>query len=99
QVVFFFATNHRRDLDNAITRPGRFDLWLCMGPPKWSEKVLHLDKILDRFGVSNATIERARKRLSEWTSTAGGASKELKDHLNFFTFAEVQSFLEYVCRK
>jgi SpoVK/Ycf46/Vps4 family AAA+-type ATPase len=98
QVIFFFATNHRRDLDSAITRPGRFDIWLCIGPPKWSAKLESLDKILERFDVPTGSVERARQVLTKWLDDSGTDAAELVKELDYFTFAEVQSFLEYVCR-
>src|SRR4029077_13301571 len=44
QVIFFMATNFRDRFDPAITRPGRFDLLLCVVPPPLEEK-------LKKFGI------------------------------------------------
>lgn len=97
QVIFFFATNHRDALDSAITRPGRFDIWLCMGPPSWSEKLKNINTILDRFGVHDDVAARAAEHLAKFTSKEEGWEKHAK-HLDYFTFAEVQSFMEFLCR-
>jgi hypothetical protein len=97
QTIFFFATNHVRDLDSAITRPGRFDMWLCMGPPKWDQKLAMLGVILKRFGIDKKVVENSQKLLRDWTQGEKG-SKAAKQ-LDLFTFAEIQSFLEYLCRK
>jgi hypothetical protein len=42
-VLFFMATNHLRSFDEAITRPGRFDLLLHIRPPLWRDKLAHLE--------------------------------------------------------
>jgi ATPase family protein associated with various cellular activities (AAA) len=46
RVIFFMATNHKKDLDPAITRPGRFDLLLCVGPPNWDRKLKGTSQVL-----------------------------------------------------
>ena len=38
-VVFFIATNHKKTFDDAIIRPGRFDMLFCVGPPTWEAKL------------------------------------------------------------
>src|SRR5262249_51787126 len=38
-VLFFMATNYQSEFDEAIKRPRRFDLLLCMAPPPWRAKV------------------------------------------------------------
>jgi hypothetical protein len=99
QVVFFLATNHGRDLDSAIKRPGRFDIWLCMGPPKWNVKLDRLDKILARFRVPTSAVQRSQELLRAWIDHSGQGAAGLVGQLDYFTFAELQSFLEYLCRK
>ena len=42
RVLFFFATNYRTTFDLAITRAGRFDMLLFVGPPTWQEKASHV---------------------------------------------------------
>lgn len=96
QAAYFFATNHRRGLDSAITRPGRFDIWICVGPPTWKEKLKKLEVIAKRFEVSKNQVDSARRLLEEWTEKAK-PSNDLTKALDRFTFAEVQSLLEHAC--
>lgn len=44
-VLFFMATNHLRSFDEAITRPGRFDLLLHIRPPLWKDKVENIESV------------------------------------------------------
>ena len=39
RVLFFVATNYRTTFDEAVIRPGRFDLLLFVGPPSWGGEV------------------------------------------------------------
>lgn len=95
RVVFFMATNFQDRFDAAIKRPGRFDLLLCMGPPKLDEK---FDRLYALYGVdpddpdsskivkdllkAGATIKRYLK-----------TKRELKDQLSLYTFDEFKAFL------
>jgi len=45
RVLFFMATNHLRSFDEAITRPGRFDLLVHVRPPLWRNKLEHLESV------------------------------------------------------
>lgn len=38
KVLFFVATNYGKTFDDAIIRPGRFDMLLFVGPPSWQIK-------------------------------------------------------------
>src|SRR5262249_7991766 len=97
QVLYFFATNHRGGLDPAITRPGRFDMWLCQGPPKWKSKLDGLHVVLDDLRLPAAVVDRARDVLRKF-SGVDVVDDQVAKQLDDFTFAEVKSFLEYVCR-
>lgn len=97
QTIFFFATNHQRDLDSAITRPGRFDVWLCMGPPTWQQKLDKLVVILRRYGLEQDAVTQAKETLLDYTNS--DKHDRTAKQLDMFTFAEVQSFLESFCRK
>ena len=88
QVVFFMATNFQDRFDAAIKRAGRFDLLLCMGPPKLSEKLDRLHRVY-LMDVAN-----------EHTKKAGEAIKNhlkdkpvLQDQLALYTFGEYKAFL------
>ncbi len=71
RVIFFMATNHKQQLDSAITRPGRFDLLLHIGPPPWIGKLALCDSTstqgqLDLFTVAElrSFFEHLRRRKS-----------------------------------
>jgi SpoVK/Ycf46/Vps4 family AAA+-type ATPase len=99
--AFFVATNHRKTFDEAITRPGRFDLLLFVGPPSWPEKLRNLKHIvttspLGRRMTKNleitevdAIIENLRTKLEKWALDG-----ELIEKLGRFNYGEMKSFLE-----
>jgi hypothetical protein len=91
QVVFLMATNHKQQLDPAITRANRFDLLLCVAPPPWSRKRLarNLTGIL---GVTTADqVEVELRRL-----VRGGSDTERS--LDLFTVSEVGIFFDHLRR-
>ena len=88
RVIFLMATNHREQLDPAITRPGRFDLLLCVGPPSWAYKLGGLLQILGNH-VPEDDIPVLRTRLGE---LAASVAKDL----DMFTVADLKSFLRYL---
>jgi hypothetical protein len=97
QIVFFMATNHRMGLDQAITRSGRFDLLLCVGPPTWKAKLQSLGSVYSKIGsieVAPKELVASRKVLASWVSPGGPARRSL----DRFTFAEVRNFFEYLVR-
>jgi hypothetical protein len=92
RVIFLMATNHKQQLDPAITRPNRFDLLLCVAPPPWASKraATSLKKALS---VENPTdVEAELKRLVPDGSDAA-------KRLNLFTVAEVGIFLHHLCQR
>jgi hypothetical protein len=92
QVIYFFATNHRRGLDDAITRPGRFDIWLRVGPPSWSEVLKNMATVLGEFGLDENAIKSVADKVTRWTT-------KKTTELNRFTFAEIKSLFESVCHQ
>jgi hypothetical protein len=49
RIIFIGTTNHLEDFDNAITRPGRFDLILRVAPPnRQSKQEFLLDYLADK---------------------------------------------------
>ena len=62
RAVLFMATNHRHSFDEAITRPGRFDLLICVGPPNWPEKTGHIGVFLPDT-TSTEDVARIRAKL------------------------------------
>jgi hypothetical protein len=96
RLIFFMATNHRRGLDQAITRSGRFDLLLCVGPPTWTAKLRNLGALYKIAAKDAAPKElRASKALlAGWVKARSSARRGL----DRFTFAEVRTFIEYLIR-
>ena len=102
RVVFFVATNYRATFDEAVIRPGRFDLLLFVGPPSWAEKLRSISAMVKNHplcvGVQaaqiNASVETLRKSLESWATNKG-----LVDQLQLFTFGEMKSLLEQLLRR
>src|ERR1700722_4723320 len=89
KVVFLMATNHKQQLDPAITRPNRFDLLLCVPPPNWRSKssVETLETIL-----KIPEPGKVFKELSRLAPIRSHAEKRL----NAFTIAEIGIFLHHL---
>jgi SpoVK/Ycf46/Vps4 family AAA+-type ATPase len=81
RVIFLMATNHKQQLDPAITRPNRFDMLLCVPPPPWKSKSTaeSLDEILK--------IPDAKKVEQKLGQLAPDKSRTA-NRLNAFTVAE-----------
>jgi len=92
RVIFFMATNHQKDLDAAITRPGRFDLLLCVGPPSWKAKLKGLKQALKDLAVGD--IDQVRKLLEQYTDASA-----TQEQLDLFTVGDFRSFVENIRRK
>ena len=95
RVVFFMATNFQDRFDAAIKRAGRFDLLLCMGPPKLSEK---LDRLYVAYGLDPDDPES--KKAVESAVNAGAKIKQylkgkqgLQDCLSLYTFGDYKAFI------
>lgn len=100
RVLFFMATNHLRNFDDAIKRPGRFDLLIHVRPPSWSAKLEHLEWFWPGWKSNYAestwsTKQRkadrkfVKTKLTSWT-----VSPEIVKAFNRFTPGELESFLE-----
>jgi hypothetical protein len=91
RVIFLMATNHKRHLDPAITRPNRFDLLLCVAPPPWTSKCSadNLEKILSI--PESKHVENELLRLAPHGCDAA-------KRLDLFTVAEVGIFLHHLCK-
>ena len=92
RVIFLMATNHKQQLDPAITRPNRFDMLLCVPPPPWTSKssAESLDGILKIPDPKK--VERKLGQLAPPKSRTA-------NRLNAFTVAEVGIFLHHLRRK
>jgi SpoVK/Ycf46/Vps4 family AAA+-type ATPase len=90
-VVFLMATNFQENFDPAIKRAGRFDLLLCMGPPKLDEKIDKLHLFFDPIQKSDQ-LNLAKKRIREYLKNSPTHS----DMLELFTFGDFKSFLKRI---
>lgn len=91
QVVFFMATNFQEHFDPAIKRTGRFDLLICMGPPKLSEKLDRLHKVY-HLQTNNEQTIKAGKLIREYLLERPG----LEDQLELYTFGDFRSFVKTI---
>jgi hypothetical protein len=93
-LVFLFATNYQSEFDPAIKRPGRFDVLLCMGPPRWMEKLRHIDRFLPE-NTETSDVRLVKNKLK-------ALCRELDDNelglLDLLTFQETKNFFETLAR-
>jgi SpoVK/Ycf46/Vps4 family AAA+-type ATPase len=96
RVLFFMATNHQREFDPAIKRPGRFDLLVRMGPPTWEEKLRGLRKWLREKTKEDTDkeVDAVKTQLEAW----GKEHTELRDMLSLFTFGEMNELMDHLRR-
>jgi hypothetical protein len=92
RVVFFFATNYPNEFDSAIKRPGRFDILLCVWPPKWDEKLGKLKTLAKSF-LKSEDVLKTCERLESLVADGTAEERELLDLL---TFNETATLLETV---
>ena len=92
RVIFLMATNHREKLDPATTRPGRFDLLLCVGPPPWANKLAGLAEVVK--GLPSGDLPKIQELLRSLCESA-----TTQHQLDMFTVAELQSFLRQIRRR
>lgn len=91
RIVFFMATNFQDRFDAAIKRPGRFDLLLCMGPPKLDEK---LDRLYVLYGLekddpNSAQAIKAGAIIRKYLN----GKPSLQDQFSLYTFGDIKAFL------
>jgi hypothetical protein len=91
RVIFLLATNHKQQLDPAITRPNRFDLLLCVSPPSWVNKSSLRNLGLLVPPTQTKEVEKELRRLVPRGSAAAKC-------LDYFTVAEVGIFLNHLSR-
>jgi hypothetical protein len=106
QVLFLMATNHKQQLDPAITRPSRFDLLLCVPPPSWARKsspeslvkilsIPQKSKLVKGVKLSKEEAEDISKELERLVPKGSGT----EERLDVFTVAETGIFLDYLVRQ
>jgi hypothetical protein len=93
RVLFFMATNHQGSFDEAIKRPGRFDLLICMAPSLWKVKINNLEKYMI-YDADKENVKKIRETLIEWIPVGDDLAKVL----DLFTFGELKSFLEHIIK-
>lgn len=93
RTIFFMATNHQKNFDDAIKRPGRFDLLICMGPPRWQEKINGLKVLLPK------EIEKQAPEIARRLQALIDGDRALIQGLHDFTFNEIQAFFEHLCKQ
>jgi hypothetical protein len=89
QIVYFMNTNHRKGIDPAIMRAGRFDMLLHVVPPTWKDK---LDGLRFFYDAKEAELKKAKILLQDFTKDR----EKQAAILDRFTFSEMKSFLEHV---
>jgi hypothetical protein len=89
QSFYFMATNHREFFDDAVVRPGRFDLHLFMGMPSWKAKLDGLAAFLPG-GTPVDEISEARDALSKWFPIGKPVSRDLEE----FSYGELCALLD-----
>jgi SpoVK/Ycf46/Vps4 family AAA+-type ATPase len=101
RVVFFVATNYRATFDQAVIRPGRFDLLLFVGPPSCEEKLRCLQAMVKGNSLAKdvppaeikAAVEVMRTQLGSWI-----IANKLLDQVQLFTFGEMKSLVEQLLK-
>ncbi len=87
QIIFFLLTNHKQDFDDAITRPGRFDLLLSVSPISWEIKRSNLHAFLE--GRQLEGWEEAQELLTSWFTE----QHEALEALEYSTYDEWKALL------
>jgi SpoVK/Ycf46/Vps4 family AAA+-type ATPase len=93
QVLFFFATNYGGTFDKAVTRPGRFDMLLFVGPPSWSEKLTRIDVIMKVRDLNK--VETVRSALQGWIPPT---TDSLDQPLSYATIGEIRALFKEICK-
>lgn len=80
RILFIVATNHLERFDVAISRPGRFDLILPVGPPTFEEKLKNWPVLADKLGNTVRNDAKRREQLGALTYAETAAlAKKLVD--------------------
>ncbi len=92
KAIYFMTTNHKKEFDDAIVRPGRFDLLLCMGPPPWSEKAKDAKIWINK---TEDDREECARIITKWVD----GSKKIKKMLDMFAFGEMKAMFDSIPRQ
>jgi SpoVK/Ycf46/Vps4 family AAA+-type ATPase len=99
RVLFFMATNHQTDFDEAIKRPGRFGLLIHMGTPTWKQKLEQIGEFwVDNKPKDEHSFQQQQGEVRNRLDGAKGGwiegdDKEILEFLNLFTFGEMKELL------
>jgi ATPase family associated with various cellular activities (AAA) len=93
KVLFFVATNYGKTFDDAIIRPGRFDMLLFIGPPDWATKIESIAALAKLSAKDKAGV--VQETLREWIPPE---AKELLKALDRATFGEMKSLFWMICQ-
>jgi hypothetical protein len=93
RVLLFMNTNYQSTLDDAIKRPGRFDLLLFVGPPPWDAKIASIHVWWKQLPESDHAAARA---LLDSYAPLGSAVRKT---LDLFTVDETNSFVQALAGK
>lgn len=98
KVLFFVATNYGKTFDTAITRPGRFDMLLFVGPPDWKtkrENIAELAPLKDDTKDDNDAMNTLKATLEDWIPDDHPRAKAL----SLATFGEMRAMMSMLCGK
>jgi hypothetical protein len=90
-VLFFMATNHQEEFDEAIKRPGRFGILLHLGVPDWKEKISRVDAFWPT-PMDVDELKAVREKLEQLTKD----DEALKAELNLVSYYEMKEFLNEI---
>jgi SpoVK/Ycf46/Vps4 family AAA+-type ATPase len=93
RVLFFFATNHKKTFDDAITRAGRFDMLLFVGPPTWKTKAENIGEFASFTTKNKKEIAKTSEILLKWIPETDA----LAVPLTRATFAEAKGMFREIC--
>lgn len=91
RIVFLMATNFPANFDDAIKRAGRFDLLLCMGPPKLDDKCGAIHRFL---GCSE---NEETKRIGQLITKFADEDSWIKGQLTLYSYGDFKSFVNGLC--
>ncbi|MCH7726564.1 MAG: AAA family ATPase [Planctomycetes bacterium] len=98
KVLFFVATNYGKTFDTAITRPGRFDMLLFLGPPDWKTKrdnIAQLATLTDETVNDDDAINTVKTTLESWVPD----DHPREEALSLATFGEMRAMMNVLCRE
>lgn len=93
RIIFLMATNFQDRFDAAIKRAGRFDLLVCMWPPKNDSKLEKLQKFMVE-GTEEDEVEKCMTLIRQYLES----EREASERLNLFTFGEFKAFIRNLAR-